>query len=232
MTTCIGEPVSYLRLERYELRELPAEEHQRVAEHLAQCATCRACYERLHADAREHDVAALHARLQRPRPQPKAAQRWRSWLWAPWALAASAAVVVLSVLVRQEQAVPPDPPGTKGDGLAIELIRVDARGELLPPTHFAPGDRFKVAVSCPPALAGPVTLLVFQQGQAFTPFQLERLESCGNRRVLQGAFELDGDAPVDVCVVFGAIALRAAQERDALPEPHVCTHVARVVPAP
>lgn len=227
MTTCTR-PVSYLRLERYELRELPPEEHRRVAEHLAQCATCRACHERLQADAREQDVAALVATLQDPRTQPRAAGGWRSWLWAPWALAASA-LLLLSVVVSEQQVPSRTPAGTKGDALAIELTRIDARGALLDPTHFAPGDRFKIALTCPPQLAGQVTVFVFQEGEAFAPFRVQRLESCGNRRMLQGALELDGETPVEVCVALGQVDLAAVRSPQDLPETHVCS---RLQPSP
>ena len=225
MTTCIGEPVSYFRLERYELSELPKDEQRSVAEHLAQCPTCRACYERMQADGREQDLAALLARLQKP--PPNAAARAPRWLWGTGALALS--LIGLLAVLRGSPATQPmassGAPQTKGDGLALELTRVDARGQQLDPSHFAPGDRWKVTVSCPPALAGTARVLVFQAGEMFEPLPAQILESCGNRRALSGAFHLDGGAPVDVCVLLGDADVTTARSRDALPEPHVCARI-------
>lgn len=253
MTACIGEPVSYLRLERFELHELPAEEQRSVADHLAQCATCRACYERIHADAREVELAELAGKLpplSASALQPRAAGRARgardhvdrgaekarggvrpraraAWLWGGSVLALSL-VALLAVLRAPEGLQPMAPGGVKGAELAIELIRVGAEGEQpLDPSRFAPGDRFRIALSCPPALAGKVRMLVFQAGERFEPLPAQTLASCGNRRMLQGAFRLDGDAPVDVCVVLGDADLSAASAREALPEPHVCAQIER-----
>lgn len=231
MTSCIGEPVSYFRLERFELRELSADEQGSVAEHLAQCPTCRACHERIRADGREQDLAALVAKLQAPRAlQPRAARRTRGWVWGTVALSL---VGVLAVLSTQPVSPPmaPGGHGTKGDGLALELTRVDAQGQQLEPTRFAPSDRFRIALSCPPALAGTVHVLAFQAGEKFEPLPAQTLASCGNRRMLSGAFRLDGSAPVDVCVLLGDADVTAARSRNELPEPHVCERIEPVLRA-
>jgi hypothetical protein len=220
MSPCIGEPVSYLRLERYNLHELPAEDDRRVAEHLAQCATCRACFERLQADGREQDLVALVA------PPPRAAARPRGWLWGAGAIAASLAGLLF--VMHAEPGL--QPMGlVKGGDLALELTRMDAQGQLLDPTRFAQGDRFKIALSCPPALAGRVRVLAFQAGEIFEPLPTQQLESCGNRRALAGAFQLDGSAPVELCVMLGEQGPGSARSRDALPDPHVCTRIEPVV---
>ena len=224
MTPCIGQPVSYLRLERYNLRELPTAEHARVAEHLAQCPSCRACYERLRADDRVEQVAAWTARLSAaPAPQPRAARRGRGWLWGAGAVAASLAGLLF---VWPSQPSPrPWATELKGGDLALELTRVDAQGQLLDPTRFAPGDRWKIALSCPPSLAGAVRVRAFQADERFEPLPPQSLASCGNRRLLTGAFQLDGEAAVDVCVVLGDADLDAARSPAELPEPHVCARV-------
>jgi anti-sigma factor RsiW len=41
--TCIGEPVSWLRLEQLALGELPAPAADAVHAHLGACAVCAAC---------------------------------------------------------------------------------------------------------------------------------------------------------------------------------------------
>ncbi|MCA9675926.1 MAG: zf-HC2 domain-containing protein, partial [Myxococcales bacterium] len=45
--TCVSEPVSWLRLERYALGELPGPLAREVAAHLAGCPACRACLDRI-----------------------------------------------------------------------------------------------------------------------------------------------------------------------------------------
>lgn len=227
MTTCIGEPISYFRLERFELCELPSDEHRHVAEHLAQCPTCRACYERIQTDAREQDLAALVTKLQQPQPKAAARARARGWFWGTGALAVS--LVGLLMVLRMPLALQPMAPGgatqTKGGGLALELTRVDSRGQQLEPTRFAPGDRFRLALSCPPGLAGKVSVRVFQAGETFEPLPSQTLTSCGNRRLLAGAFRLDGQAAADVCVVLGDADATALRSRDTLPLPHVCARI-------
>jgi hypothetical protein len=215
--SCVSEPVSYLRLERYNLHELPAAEESRVAEHLARCPVCRACYARIQADARDADVALLAAKLSRPVSPPKAATRRGIYV----TLLASAACLMLFLLEPLAR------DGTKGGELALELVRMSSAGQLLEPTHFAPGDRFKLAVSCPPELAGSVRVLAFQGSEVFEPVAAQALPECGNRRTLTGAWQLDGSEPVELCVVFGA-GTSALRLREALPESHVCAHVAPV----
>jgi len=226
MTSCIGEPISYFRLERFALHELPADEQRSVAEHLAQCPSCRTCHERIQADGREQDLAALVAKLQDLRaPQPRAAGRARGWLWGTVALSLVGLLAVLSTQPPTQPMAPGGTTGTKGDGLALELTRVDEGGQQLEPTRFAPNDRFRIALSCPPALAGNVRVLAFQAGEKFEPLPGQTLASCGNRRMLVGAFRLDGGAPVDVCVLLGDADVTAVRSRDALPEPHVCASI-------
>jgi hypothetical protein len=225
MTSCIGEPVSYFRLERYSLHELPAEEDRSVAAHLEQCAVCRACYERIQADARDSDLAALAAQISQ---LPAAARPRRARaLWGVTALAASVACMLF--VLRPQPAVPgiATESTTKGDGLALELVRRGAEGQLLEPTHFAAGDRFKLLLTCPPSSAGSVRVLVFQGGASFEPIAAQRLDTCGNRRPLAGAWGLDGVEAIELCAVFAEAsldvsALRTAEE---LPAPHVCVRV-------
>jgi len=225
MTSCIGEPVSYFRLERYSLHELPAEEDRSVAAHLEQCAVCRACYERIQADARDADIAALAAQLSQ---LPAAARPRRARaVWGVSALVASLACMLF--VLRPQPAVPgiATESRTKGDGLALELVRADAQGQLLEPTHFAPGDRFKLLLTCPGSSVGSVRVLVFQAGAAYEPVPAQLLDTCGNRRPLAGAWGLDGAEAVELCAVFAeaSLDLRAPRSAAELPAPHVCVRV-------
>jgi len=49
---CTREPVSWLRLERYALGELGADAARAIEVHVAECAACRGCLERIWGDDR------------------------------------------------------------------------------------------------------------------------------------------------------------------------------------
>lgn len=261
--SCIGEPISYLRLERYGLGELSPVERQRIREHLAACAVCRGCFERVQADTRASDLAWLTSRLELAPPVAGAKAvmmpapsrgwaGWRSWIaWGGGALGAGLALgLALMILpsrptrpragshAARDSAAPapaPAPPKgarSKGDPLALELIRRDAQGRLLDPIGFAVGDRFKLLLTCPPELTGTVRVLAFQAGEVFEPIPAQQLR-CGNRRALTGALQLDGDAPVALCAVFadnvGPDRISQARSPETLPAARVCV---RLAPSP
>lgn len=92
----------------------------------------------------------------------------------------------------------------QGDAFAFELVRRDAEDRSQEPTHFSPSDRFKALVTCPAAWRGVVGVVVHQDGKAYLPLPLHELESCGNRRTLEGAFRIDGNTPARVCASFAA----------------------------
>jgi hypothetical protein len=231
MRRCIGEPVSWLRLERYELGELPASDARAVATHLAECAVCRACFVHITADAR--GAIELGPDLEPPQrvaPPPSAAKR-RSRLaaWLGGGALASAALAAW-LMVSQRAAAPHGSPSVKGGELALELVRVDGAGRQLEATHFAPDDRWKALVSCAPGAEGRVAVLVFQDGETSLPLPPQPLESCGNRRPLAGAFRLRG-GPAQVCVVRSEAPtsqLMAATSPDALPGSHACLQLTPV----
>jgi hypothetical protein len=92
----------------------------------------------------------------------------------------------------------------KGDAFALELVRRDADDRLQEPTHFSPSDRFKALVTCPPEWRGVVGVIVYQDGKSYVPLAVQELESCGNRRALEGAFHIDGRTHARVCANFAA----------------------------
>jgi hypothetical protein len=94
------------------------------------------------------------------------------------------------------------PAAPKGEVFALELVRRDRAGRLPEPTHFEPDDRWKALVTCPPAWRGVAGVVVYQDGKAYEPLSVQRLEDCGNRRALDGAFRLDGKTPARVCARF------------------------------
>lgn len=196
---------SWLELERLALGELPAELGQELDER------SQALLRELRAD-----VVAL-------RPLPAAAgpapRRW--WLWSGGvglAAATAAAALVLTLggdergAARVASVV-----GIKGGGtLAVELVRERAGSVALAPDRFAPGDRFKVLVTC--STPGQVTadVVVYQDGEASFPLAAGPVQ-CGNRTPLPGAFTLRG-GPATVCVAVDPperTALAAGPPRDA-----------------
>jgi len=205
MTACIGEPISWLRLESFALgMPDPA-----IASHVAACPACRQCLDQI-----RDDVVALPPLVAAAHPHPARTTRpaWRRRWQAP-AFAAAAAAAVLVLVLRRP--APPDGEatatvatiGVKGVGeVTLELVRerggtisYDARG-------FAPGDRWKVVLSCPPGGAGTAMWIDVSVADGVTtdhplaPAQLP----CGNRVVLPGAFTITGARTNRVCASVAA----------------------------
>jgi len=208
MTACIGEPISWLRLERHALEGADAG----IGEHLAACAVCARCLDEIRGD-----LVALPP-LAVPERRPARWQaRWRWWLAPAMALAAAA---VLLVVWRSGPGGPgPEPredvARIKGVGEVVlgvvrergGVIREDAR-------TYAAGDRWKVVVTCPPAASAWIDVAVYDAGQIDHPLAPARI-GCGNRVALPGAFSITGDRANRVCVRIGA---DAAPERGQAPD--------------
>jgi hypothetical protein len=99
----------------------------------------------------------------------------------------------------------------KGGELALELVRMGPEGQLRTPDSFFEDDRFKALLTCPPGRNGYVDVLVVQDGHASTPLDAQRIEQCGNRRTLSGAFRLTGTAPAQICVMFASTRIDRSQ---------------------
>jgi hypothetical protein len=197
---CIGEPVSWLRLEQWRLGELVEPERARVSEHLESCAACAACAARIDADA----GLDLPARPPAPRRRPR---RLR-FMASAGALAAAAALLLVvgrswhdrSATTAEQTEVAQ----TKGDGMAFVLVRDDGTRMTDPRGAFRSGDRFKALVTCPPAMHTTFDLVVFDQGGASFPLIAARDLACGNEVPLPGAFRLTASGDHEtVCVVWG-----------------------------
>jgi hypothetical protein len=119
---------------------------------------------------------------------------------------------------------PPSRYHTKGGDFALDVVRVDAGDRLQPATHFAPGDRFKALVTCPPTWRGVAGVSVYQSGETYLPLPASPLDACGNRRALEGAFSLDGSGRALVCVSFAAsdAAWRTQVRSSEPPDGSVC----------
>lgn len=208
MTACTGEPISWLRLEQFALGAADPAIAADIATHLAGCAVCRDCLDRIRADA-----VALPPLVAPDLPRRRA---WRRWWLAP-ALAAAAAAVAL--VVMRPAPGPEDRVAIKGVGeVALELVRERAGAISYDARHYAPGDRWKVVISCPPAAASPslapmlaIDVSVADGVTVDHPLATTRI-ACGNRVVVPGAFTVTGDRINRVCA---RIATVADPDRDA-----------------
>jgi hypothetical protein len=208
MTTsrCVGEPVSWLRLERFRLGELGGTERESIAAHLAACSSCAACLARIEADeARELPALALGPAPTPPMLAPPVRSPRRR-LFASVAALAAAAVVVLGIgrTWRSPGSAERETARPKGDGMAFVLVRDDGERVVDAQGVFRDGDRFKALVTCPPGSGATFDLVVFDAGGASFPLSPARGFACGNEVPLPGAFRLTsaGDHET-VCVVWG-----------------------------
>jgi len=183
---CIGEPVSWLRLEQHALGALDAEVGGAVDRHLANCDACRECFEQTQAPR------ALPALPVVMRPT-----RWRRWAAATGALAA----VALAGIVATLPSAPHDGVGgVKGGSLGFVVVVERDGATVEEPGRIVAGDRIKVLVTCPPAAAAaPVLVTVGQDGATAEPLSPGRIH-CGNRVAVPGAFSVTEGGPIDVCV--------------------------------
>ena len=221
MSACTTQPISWLKLEQYQLGELSSDERQRIASHLTECDACRASLDSISQDES----------VPRPLPRPLSEVTRKApllrWLTAGTALAAAAALLVVLLAVNLKKVVPEVPGsklGFKGGELSISLVR-ERQGTILhDPEAFALGDRFKVQVTCPPAEEIFWNVVVFQdEGSSFPYVPAEPLR-CGNRVPLPGAFSITGDSAATVCLVVSTQPLgRASLSLGDLPPDTVCT---------
>jgi len=184
---CIGEPISWLRLERFALGGGDVA----IRDHVATCAACRHCLDEI-----ERDVVALP-----PLVVPAKRRRW--WKLALPIAGALAAAAVLLLVLRPR----PHQEGfasVKGLG-EVQLDVVRERGGVIREDvrTFAPGDRFKVIVTCPPARPVWLDVAVVEAGARSADYPLAPTRIvCGNRIVVPGAFTVTGDKPNRVCARF------------------------------
>lgn len=209
MTPCIGEPISWLRLEQFALDAAdPA-----IAAHLAACPACRHCLDGIRADAVALPALVLPAQPAGAAGAVRSARAaWRRWWLAP-ALAAATAALVLLVVLRPPPG--PDPMAGAAEDLVVikgvgevvlELVRERGGAIAFGARGYAPGDRWKVVVSCPPSEASAPLVIDVSVGDGLTvdrPLPAARIV-CGNRVVVPGAFAITGDRANRVCARIAA----------------------------
>jgi hypothetical protein len=188
---CIGEPISWPRLERFAASRADAA----IRVHVEQCPACRACLDEI-----ERDVVALP-----PLAIPeKAAPRRRWWTFAIPAGVALAAAAILLLVIRprgEERHGASDMTQIKGVGtVELDLVRERAGVIRTDVRTFAAGDRWKVVVSCAADKTAWVDAFVIEVG-ANPDYPLDSAEIvCGNGIALPGAFAITGDKVNTVCV--------------------------------
>jgi hypothetical protein len=200
---CIGEPVSWLALERLRLGELPPDQRGAVEQHLVACAACAACLA-------EIDRPLVLGPLPAPTTTAALWSRWRAaWhragrarIWAPTAVA----LVLLALLVARpkpvDDTVEPWLAGIKGGDVSLSLVRARDGAINHAATTFAAGDRWMALVTCPSARVVFWDVAVFDGARASLPLAPAAPITCGNRVPLPGAFRLDGERPLEVCLLL------------------------------
>jgi hypothetical protein len=227
---CIGEPLSWLRLERFHLGELAEPERTVIAQHLAACAACAACASVIEADeARSLPLIGAGGR----EPEPRS--RVRTWWAGGGALALAAAVVLIIGRAWRTPALPGDSrqASAKGDGMAFVLVRDDGERLVEAGGVFREGDRFKALVTCPPSMSASFDLVVFDASGASFPLEAAGGIACGNEVPLRGAFRLSGEANETVCLVWrddGAVERKALSPRSVVTDRHAMCKELRPAP--
>ncbi|MFT3843229.1 MAG: zf-HC2 domain-containing protein [Myxococcaceae bacterium] len=200
--TCIGEPISWLRLEQYQLGQLPQIERAGIAEHLLACGACRACLDSIKADASELPPLwgrAESAQRSGVRDSPARTSNvvpLRRKLVAFAALAAAACLA--AVIVSQLPVIT----HVKGGGtVALTLSREDG-AEITKDGVFRDGDAFKAFATCAPQSKWYFDLVVYDASGASFPVATPGELACGNLAPIQGAFHFTGHDEETVCLVW------------------------------
>jgi hypothetical protein len=194
---CIGEPISWLRLETFALGTSDAE----IATHVAACAVCSRCLEEIRGSSVELPRLVIPA-------TPTRKRRFTWWL-VP-AMAAAAVALILFVVVPRD----PRPElrdeiayGVKGVGdVILGVVRDRAGTQRDDVLTYAPGDRWKVVVTCPPGAGAWIDVAVIDPSGVDYPLAPARI-ACGNRVFVPGAFTITGSQPNLVCARVGSEAV-------------------------
>jgi hypothetical protein len=203
---CSGEPVSWLRLERYHLGELEGPQRTQVETHLAACPACSECLRRIELD----DAAPLP-----PLELPSAAKKGSSGRVLQFrasrvsaivfGLAAAAAVMLGAsrTWLRDPGAdLRPGSPRVKGGDVTFSLVSDDGERVVDDTGLYQDGNRWKVMVTCPPTLSAGFDVVVLDDAGASFPLAPVPLLACGNEVPLPGAFRLTGPGEETVCIVW------------------------------
>ncbi len=213
---CIDRPVSWLRLEVYQLGEIGEVERTSIATHLAACPACAACLASIEGD---NAVALPPLPVGHKSQAYGLASRARLGALAAGAIALAAAVLLgVGGTWRRGTVVDRDSAArVKGDAVAFSLVRDDNERIDDAAGVFRGGDRFKAIVTCPPSMASTFDLVVYDKAGSSFPLAPMSV-ACGNNVPLPGAFRLSGSGDETVCLTWGRERdlLRAGPPADAL----------------
>ncbi|MBL0217862.1 MAG: hypothetical protein IPQ07_28785 [Myxococcales bacterium] len=187
---CIGEPISWLKLERF----ASGSDDRAISTHVAACPACRHCLDEIRGDLVALPPLAV--------PEAPARRRtWRAWLVPALALGAAAMIALVIWRDRAPEGVPEDTVYVKGIGEVVLGVVRERGGVIREDVHsFAAGDRWKLVVTCPPQGAASVVVSVTEAGAPTSDHPLPPATlACGNRVVIPGAFTLTGTRPNRVC---------------------------------
>jgi anti-sigma-K factor RskA len=210
---CVGQPLSWLTLERHALAELHGPAAAATTEHLAQCAACAAALGTIASDRRalpalpalpalDADVPAQTDDLARAR-----ARRRQLMIGAGVFVAAAAALLLV---LRPKDA----PTGelsasvrVKGAGLVnMTLVRERDGAVAFDPPDVRDSDRWKVQLTCAPGGGATVEVVVYQPGEPAAVALPAQPFACGNSIVVPGAFRITGGAAT-ICARLASASL-------------------------
>lgn len=186
---------SWLDLERLALNELGPEETQRVRAWIGQDEDVRTAYRHI----AEAPRPAL-PKLEHP-PRRTLARRAQVSLLLGRAAFGVPAVAALAVLLwslprgptERTKGAPQDP---------IVTLVAERNGRLREgPLAISSADRLRLLVTCDPGQAEPYEVVVVKDGLAHFPLLRGEVLPCGNRRPVPGAFRVDEDGAIRICLL-------------------------------
>lgn len=195
--TCIGEPISWLRLETFAQRG----GDDAIASHLASCPACAACLAEIRAD-----VVGLPPLVV---PATSSRQPWFTWKWFAPALAAAAVAIVLLIVVRRDRTQLDHVATIKGAGeVVLGVVRERSGTIRRDVTTYLPGDRWKLVITCAPGPFVWIDVAVVDPAGVDYPLGPAQL-ACGNQIAVPGAFEITGTSVNLVCARLDATVIPA-----------------------
>ncbi|HUQ07132.1 MAG TPA: hypothetical protein VM261_31795 [Kofleriaceae bacterium] len=219
---CVGQPLSWLTLERHALAELGGAAAESASEHLEQCAACSAAFGSIKADTRvlralpalaapaAADEAVHTGDGSRGDDLARARARRRQLVIGAGVFVAAAAALLLVVLRPKDTATGELAASVrvKGAGLVnMTLVRERDGAVAFDPLDVRDSDRWKVQLTCAPGGRATVEVVVYQGTEPAAVALPAQPFTCGNDVVIPGAFR----------VTNGAATICARLASDALP---------------
>lgn len=213
MKSCSSTPISWLRLEQYQLGDLDDDARSATRDHLATCEACRATWEQIAEDdrplpqPRELPVRAVV-------PLPRRTRRWQATGAA--ALAAAAAWLLFA---RPPATMMHETNRTKGAAETWTLVREDGASFSEEDVTYRDGDRFRVRFTCSRSSPIDVDLAVFGSSAHEPAFPIApQAVACGNDMDLRGAFRVSGEPRARICLLWNEVGAvdRARVQREGI----------------